>query len=361
MKQFRPIQASSTALAMLVAATLVGCGGGGSNAAATDTSTQTPKPSETVTPKGNVAPVANAGAALTGKTGKSVSLSGLASADADGDSLTYVWTVASKPDGSTAALSGFTSAEPTFTPDMAGTYTFSLIVNDGKVDSAASTVELTVDAMKSAAFDAIPATFPFNMPSVGAEAYSFKNVGQAVTLAADVPRLLDSVTVGMSSWACESGEWNLGTCTSAVGASFPHEITLRLFDNMGNELAVRTQQFAIPYRPTADATCADTKQWKGGDGKCYNGYAFKIVFDMASLKVTLPDAVRFAVEYNTRTHGPTPIGATGGWDSLNVGLYEVAKASPTAGATTSNVLKNGADWVGLETYGVMAQIQTTTP
>lgn len=63
--------------------------------------------------------------------------------DPDGDPLTYVWSVTSRPSGSTAALSNANIVNPTFKPDKPGTYIIQLIVNDGTVNSAADTVTLT--------------------------------------------------------------------------------------------------------------------------------------------------------------------------------------------------------------------------
>jgi hypothetical protein len=92
----------------------------------------------------NVAPVANAGVAQNVSTGSVVTLDGSTSSDANGDALTYAWTLNSKPVGSTAALSSSTSAKPTLTADAAGSYVASLTVSDGKLSSTAATV--TVNA-----------------------------------------------------------------------------------------------------------------------------------------------------------------------------------------------------------------------
>ena len=91
----------------------------------------------------NVAPVANAGVAQNVLTGTIVTLDGSASSDANGDQLTYSWSLTSKPAGSTAALVSSTSAKPTFTADAAGTYVTALTVNDGKVNSTSTSVTVT--------------------------------------------------------------------------------------------------------------------------------------------------------------------------------------------------------------------------
>lgn len=91
----------------------------------------------------NVVPVANAGAAQNVVAGTWVTLDGSASSDANGDQLTYSWSLTSKPAGSSAVLGLPSSARPTFTADLGGTYVASLTVNDGKVNSAAMTVVVT--------------------------------------------------------------------------------------------------------------------------------------------------------------------------------------------------------------------------
>jgi hypothetical protein len=99
----------------------------------------------------NSAPVANAGTAQSVSTAAVVTLNGTGSTDANGDTLTYRWTLTSKPTSSTAALSSATVVSPTFTADLAGSYVASLVVNDSKVDSTnTSTVTVTASAANSA-------------------------------------------------------------------------------------------------------------------------------------------------------------------------------------------------------------------
>ena len=90
----------------------------------------------------NKAPVANAGSDIFVNKGTTVFLDGSASIDPDGNPLTYKWTA---PDGIT--LSSSTVANPTFTAPVVTintSYTFTLIVNDGTVDSPADQVVITV-------------------------------------------------------------------------------------------------------------------------------------------------------------------------------------------------------------------------
>jgi hypothetical protein len=101
----------------------------------------------------NTAPIANAGINQNVVIGK-VTLDGSASFDADGNKLIYKWYLVSKPNNSTATLASPSSSKPTFTTDIAGEYVFTLVVNDGKVDSA------PVPTVVIATLSSIPDTTP---------------------------------------------------------------------------------------------------------------------------------------------------------------------------------------------------------
>ena len=91
----------------------------------------------------NVAPVADAGDARNVVTGTAVTLDGSRSTDANGDALTYAWTLNSRPAGSSATLAGAATVRPTFTADVAGSYVFTLTVSDGEMGSAPAIVVVT--------------------------------------------------------------------------------------------------------------------------------------------------------------------------------------------------------------------------
>jgi chitinase len=96
----------------------------------------------------NLAPVANAGSAQTVVRGATVTLDGSGSTDANGDTLIYTWTMTFRPSSSSATLgtSSINLIKPTFVPDVAGVYVFTLMVNDGVLNSGVATVAVTATA-----------------------------------------------------------------------------------------------------------------------------------------------------------------------------------------------------------------------
>jgi len=99
----------------------------------------------------NSAPVADADVDSPNvNTTSTVTLDGSGSSDADLDSLTYSWTLTSRPDGSSATLTNPTAVNPAFLADVDGSYVAQLIVNDGTVNSAPSTIIITATTANSA-------------------------------------------------------------------------------------------------------------------------------------------------------------------------------------------------------------------
>ena len=76
-------------------------------------------------------PTARAGSDQTAVQGAAITLNGSASSDPDGHALVFMWTLASKPEGSEAVLRNPVSVFPTFVADRPGSYTINLIVSDG--------------------------------------------------------------------------------------------------------------------------------------------------------------------------------------------------------------------------------------
>ncbi len=117
-------------------------------------------------PSTNQAPTAAAGSDVSVSVGLAVTLDGTASADPDGDAITYAWTL-TPPSGSAAVLDGETGESPTFTPDVEGAYVASLVVNDGTDDSAPD--EITVTATDNTTSSAVTASAGGSITSADAK------------------------------------------------------------------------------------------------------------------------------------------------------------------------------------------------
>jgi hypothetical protein len=182
-------------------------------------------------------------------------------------------------------------------------------------------------------YDSTVQPLPGNLNSVGAEAYSFTELGDEVTFA-KMSRVLDKVTVTMSSWGCQQGHWYSNNCVTEPGATFSVPITFTFYHaptgsgyTAGTQIASKTQTFDIPYRPSTSAHCSGGRWWNGTT--CFNGLAVNITFDFTPLHPVLPNTVVFGIAYNTSHYGPHPMGeslpcytSSGGcpYDSLNIAL-----------------------------------------
>ncbi|MGI9335711.1 MAG: PKD domain-containing protein, partial [Gammaproteobacteria bacterium] len=93
----------------------------------------------------NTPPIANAGADQTVFDGDLVTLDGSASSDANGDVLTFDWTIVGSPAGSLTTLDDANAVMPQLVPDVIGEYVVELIVSDGEDSSGADTVTIVAD------------------------------------------------------------------------------------------------------------------------------------------------------------------------------------------------------------------------
>jgi hypothetical protein len=209
----------------------------------------------------------------------------------------------------------------------------------GAMLAAGAALALTAGA--SAASETIysnmPSPTPGNVVSQPFQAAQMAQFGGVVEFAG-AARKAGSVTVGMSSWACEKGNWTGGTeCTTVPGAKYEYPITLKIYEEgplneVGALLRGVTKTFKMPYRPSqnnAKCTGAAHGAWYSVASKqCFHGKFFKIVFTVPRL--VWPAKAIISVAYNTSNYGAEPQGAkpcTGEpagcfYDSLNVGLTE---------------------------------------
>ncbi len=112
--------------------TLAACGGGGGGG---DNSPPPSAPS-------NNAPVAVAGEDFTQALASSgTQLDGSGSSDADGDTLSYSWSITSQPAGASASFDNASAAQPRLQTLVPGVYQIELRVSDGRGGSSTDTVE----------------------------------------------------------------------------------------------------------------------------------------------------------------------------------------------------------------------------
>ncbi len=203
-------------------------------------------------------------------------------------------------------------------------------------------IPIAAHASSSAIYNNIPNSQPRNVVSLGFEATGTSEFGGEVSFVGSA-RSNPTVTVLMSSWGCENGNWHSNNCSTTPGATFPVPITLNVYNTgtgttqgsaPGSLITSVTKSFAIPYRPSADTRCTNDaagKWFSTADNTCYNGYATPISFNLAN--ITLPAQAVISVAYNTSDYGHAPVGhsacsaatttAAGcGYDSLNVGTAD---------------------------------------
>jgi mono/diheme cytochrome c family protein len=124
----RPLQVLFTIAVALNVVVVTACGGGGDS----DSGNTTP----------NATPMADAGRDQSVLVQSRVFLDGSRSTDAEGNSLIYAWNLDRKPAGSLATLENPNTLAPSFTADLEGAYSASLVVSDGQRNSAPDTVDV---------------------------------------------------------------------------------------------------------------------------------------------------------------------------------------------------------------------------
>jgi hypothetical protein len=95
-------------------------------------------------PTTNNIPIADAGKDRIIKTGETTQIDASNSSDLDKDILSYEWKLISQPDSNPFSTETYSSPILNVTPDIAGDYTFQLIVHDGFVSSKKDIVTITV-------------------------------------------------------------------------------------------------------------------------------------------------------------------------------------------------------------------------
>ncbi len=179
----------------------------------------------------------------------------------------------------------------------------------------AATVSVTVFAVAVSAASAsviynnIPSPLPGNLASFGNEAYSMAEFGGMVEFASPGQKH-QTVTVGMSTWACQFGSVYPNTCeTPKPQKKFKWPLTLNVYEvgpgnSVGAKLATVTKTFSMPYRPTRDTT--GTCVGKGSEAgtwydattnACYHGMAFPITFKRLHLETRKKEIISVCLQH----------------------------------------------------------------
>jgi hypothetical protein len=151
----------------------------------------------------NIAPVADAGVNQSVAVGDTVDLDGSGCSDANGDPLTHSWSIVSAPAGSSCVLTSETLVQTSFVADLAGTYVVSLTVNDGYLDSDASTVTTVATSTQNEVTEDLDRTID---TINGLDPDDFKNTNMQNTLTNKINAVLEKVDQGLYQEALDKLE-----------------------------------------------------------------------------------------------------------------------------------------------------------
>ena len=161
----------------------------------------------------NTPPVADAGGSYSGTEDIAITFNGSGSYDSEGDPLTYTWYFGDDSTG--------TGVNPTHAYTAGGTYTVILVVNDGKVDSEASTTTADITEVN-------------DPPIADAGSDQTALVNEGVTFNGSGSYDLDGI---ITAYEWEFGDGNTGTdmtMTHAYGAAGTYTANLTVTDNDGS-------------------------------------------------------------------------------------------------------------------------------
>ena len=181
----------------------------------------------------NQAPMANPGGPYTGQVGVTIAFNGSLSSDPDGEPLTYAWNFG---DGSTG-----TGVNPTHSYAASGTFTVSLIVNDGQVNSAPVMTTATITG----------ATPQNQAPTANPGGPYSEQVGQAITFNGSGSSDPDGDPLTYS-WSFGDGSTGTGVSpTHSYVAAGPYTVSLIVNDGQVNS-APATTTATITEAPVSD-------------------------------------------------------------------------------------------------------------
>lgn len=146
---------------------------------------------------GNRPPVGVAGPDQTVPVYSLVTLNGTGSHDAEGDALIFQWTLESRPHGSMASIFNPTFAQPTFIPDLPGTYVVTIVVSDGKSSSTSDSVVIGVQALGPVRLPGLLISSPSEGSVVGVSSITVTGFVNDPTVTITVNGIAAAVTGGV--------------------------------------------------------------------------------------------------------------------------------------------------------------------
>jgi len=194
-------------------------------------------------------------------------------------------------------------------------------------------------------YNNVPSPLPGNFASIGLAATSSTEFGGEIELAGKA-RSKPTVTVVMSSWACESGGVYEGNCVTAKpNKGFKVPVTVRVY-NVGEleegPIAEKTKNAKMFYRPSSNTEKCDSERWyDAATATCYHGFAFPITIKLGKLK-KMPRRSVITVSYPHST-GPA--------QSLNVATSEPEENTLSLGAQPVGEWFVNSTWTGMYCTG----------
>jgi hypothetical protein len=199
-------------------------------------------------------------------------------------------------------------------------------------------------------YNNVPSSLPGNFASIGLAATSSSEFGGQVALAGTA-RKSPTVTVVMSSWACETGTVQSNCVTTKKNKTFTVPVTVRIYGAGPGELAEvplaeQTKNVKMKYRPSSEPVKCPADATGGmwydvATAECSHGYAFPIAIKVKTKK--MPKNAIITVSY-PHASGPAT--------SLNVSVSEPPENTLSVGAHTVPEWVVNSTWSGM--YGSAA-------
>ena len=193
-------------------------------------------------------------------------------------------------------------------------------------------------------YNNVPSPLPGNFASIGLAATSSTEFGGEIELTGKA-RSQPTVTVVMSSWACETGTVESGCTTAKPTKGFKVPVTVRVY-NVGEleegPIAEKTKNEKMLFRPsTNEEKCGPERWYDATTEACYHGFAFPISIKLGKLK-KMPRRSVITVSY-PHSSGPA--------QSLNVSVSEPPENTLSLGAQPVGEWFVNSTWSGMYCTG----------